>query len=43
LNSIIQDIKKSELSFSQISEKYGLDLSMVYYLNRGDYHTIEGE
>lgn len=43
LDSIIQDIKKSELSFLQISKKYGLDLSMVYYLNRGDYHTIEGE
>jgi hypothetical protein len=43
LDSIIQDIKKSELSFLQISKKYGLDLSTIYYLNRGDYHTIEGE
>ena len=41
--SIISDIKNSELSFSEIATKYGLDLSMVYYLNRGDYHTISGE
>lgn len=41
--SIIQDIKFSDLSFKQISEKYQIDLSMVYYLNRGDYHTIQEE
>lgn len=40
---IIEDIKNSQLSFQEISEKYGLDLSMIYYLNRGDYHTLDNE
>lgn len=43
LNNIIQDIKNTDLSFSEISKKYSLDKSMIYYLNRGDYHTIENE
>lgn len=43
LFKIISDIKNSELSFSEIAIKYGLDLSMIYYLNRGDYHTLKGE
>lgn len=41
--SIINDIKNSNLSFKEISSKYGIDLSMVYYLNRGDYHTLKEE
>ena len=28
---------------TNIAKKYELDLSMIYYLNRGDYHTIENE
>lgn len=43
LQAIIKDIKESDLSFQEISNKYSLDLSMIYYLNRGDYHTIENE
>lgn len=43
LLSIISDIKNPEFSFSDIAIKYDLDLSMIYYLNRGDYHTISGE
>lgn len=41
--SIVEDIKNSELSFQEISKKYDLDLSMIYYLNRGDYHTLPEE
>ena len=41
--SIIDDIKNSNLSFKEISSKYNIDLSMVYYLNRGDYHTLKDE
>ena len=41
--NIIADIKESQLSFREISEKYELDLSMIYYLNRGDFHHIDGE
>lgn len=41
--SIIDDIKNSKLSFEEISSKYDIDLSMVYYLNRGDYHTLKDE
>lgn len=40
---IIEEIKNPELSFQQLSEKYGLDLSMIYYLNRGDYHKLPNE
>lgn len=42
-HNIISDIKSSDLSFKQIASKYNLDLSMIYYLNRGDYHTLENE
>jgi hypothetical protein len=37
------DIKQCELTFEEISLKYDLDLSMIYYINRGDYHTLENE
>ena len=40
---IITDIKNSSMSFSEIAKKYDLDLSMIYYLNRGDYHTLPNE
>lgn len=41
--SIIKDIKNSYLTFKEIAEKYELDLSMIYYLNRGDYHILPNE
>lgn len=28
------------MSFREIAKKYNLDRSMIYYLNRGDYHTF---
>lgn len=37
-DSIIYDIKNTNLSFQDIATKYKLDLSMIYYLNRGEYH-----
>ena len=43
LLEIIQDIKNTQLSFKEISVKYNLDLSMIYYLNRGEYHYQENE
>lgn len=43
LLKIIEDIKYSSLSFSEIALKYDLGLSMIYYLNRGDYHTLKEE
>ena len=42
LYQIIEDIKNTDLSFQDIAIKYNLDISMIYYLNRGDYHTLEG-
>ena len=42
-SKILADIKNSTLSFKEISQKYDLDLSMIYYLNRGDYHTLPNE
>lgn len=42
-NDIVKDIKESTLSFQEIADKYDLCLSMIYYLNRGDYHTITTE
>ena len=41
--NIVMDIKQCELTFEEISLKYDLDLSMIYYINRGDYHTLENE
>ena len=40
---IINDIKNTEISFKDIAKKYNLDVSMIYYINRGDYHTLENE
>lgn len=40
---IIEDIKNSTLSFQEIADKYNLDVSMIYYLNRGDYHVLPDE
>lgn len=40
---IINDIKFSNLSFKEIAVLYDIDVSMVYYLNRGDYHTLPNE
>lgn len=41
LYQIVADIKDTDLSFQDIAAKYNLDVSMIYYLNRGDYHTLE--
>lgn len=41
--SIIEDIKNSSMTFKEIASKYDLDLSMIYYLNRGDYHILPDE
>lgn len=38
LLDIYNDIQNETMSFQKIAEKYDLDLSMIYYLNRGDYH-----
>ena len=43
LLSIISDIKNTSLSFKEIAQKYNLDISMIYYLNRGEYHTQPNE
>lgn len=43
LLNIIADIKTTTLTFKEIANKYNLDLSMIYYLNRGNYHTIPNE
>ena len=42
-DNIVLDIKLSELSLAEIADKYALDLSMIYYINRGDYHTLADE
>lgn len=41
--SLVHDIKNTDLSFQTLAEKYDLDVSMIYYINRGDYHTIPNE
>lgn len=41
--NIIKMIKNSDLSFQQIADLFELDLSMIYYLNRGDYHKLPTE
>ena len=43
LKEIINDLKNTTISFRKLSNKYNLDLSMIYYLNRGDYHFQENE
>ena len=40
---IVFDIKHSSLSFAEIANKYNLDTSMIYYINRGDYHMLANE
>lgn len=41
--NIISDIKSSSLSFKEIASKYDLSLCLVYHLNRGTCHRLEGE
>ena len=43
LIDIIDKIKNTNLSFKEIAKIYDLDTSMIYYLNRGDYHTLPDE
>lgn len=39
LKNILDDIENTDIPFKELAKKYHLDLSMIYYLNRGDYHT----
>ena len=41
--NIIKDLKETSLTFREIAKKYSMDLSMIYYINRGDYHTFINE
>ena len=41
--SLVNDIKNSDISFKDLAKKYDLDLSMIYYINRGDFHQLEEE
>ena len=43
LHQIVNLLKNSNLSFKEIALLYDLDVSMIYYLNRGDYHTLSNE
>lgn len=43
IDEIISVIKNSNQSFKEIAQNYHLDLSMVYYINRGDCHRKENE
>lgn len=40
LKNIVNDLLNSSLSFQEIANKYNLDISMIYYINRGTYHTL---
>lgn len=42
-DNIVFDIKTTSLSFLEIAHKYNVDLSTIYYINRGDYHTVAKE
>ena len=39
--NIVEDIQNTDISFKEIASKYNLDVSMIYYINRGDYHSLE--
>lgn len=41
LNNILNDIEETQDSFQEIANRYNLNLSTIYYLNRGDYHSDE--
>ena len=43
LHQIVNLLKNSNLSFKEIALLYDLDVSMIYYLNRGDYHALSDE
>lgn len=43
LKKIVDDLKVSNLSFSEIAKKYSLSESTIYSLNRGDYHRLPEE
>lgn len=39
--NMIEDIQNTDIPFKEIASKYNLDVSMIYYINRGDYHSLE--
>lgn len=41
--SIINSIKNTNKSFSEIAEEYGISVRTIYFLNRGDYHKLPNE
>ena len=41
--NIVHDIKNTSYSFLEIANKYNLDVSMIYHINRGSYHVIKDE
>lgn len=43
LYQIIEDIKNTDLTINEIAKKYNLDISMIYYINRGDCHALPTE
>ena len=43
IRCVINDLKFSDLTIKEISEKYDMDLSFVYMINRGDNHRIDSE
>lgn len=43
LDEIINDLKNTDKSINEIANIYNIDISMVYYINRGDYRTKENE
>lgn len=40
LYNIVSDIKNTTLSFSEIAERYDINIRMVYYINSGEHHRI---
>lgn len=42
-NSIIKDLKDNILTIQQIADKYELNNSTIYYINRGDTHFLPTE
>ena len=41
LTKIFDDIQNSTLLFNEIATKYDLDVSTIYYINRGEVHIAE--
>lgn len=42
VNALILDLQNTDLSFEELASKYNISIGLVYFINRGTRHKIDG-